>query len=215
MRLKTRLACLAAALLTLGLSGSVSAQLATRPAEEWIRTLETPARIASLKINETLARLKLKPGDIVADIGAGTGVFSLPLAQAVKPGRAYAVDIDEALLAHISDKAGEQGMMNLKTVYGDFADPLLPEPVDVALINDVLHHIEKREEYLKALAGYMKPTGRIAIIEFIPAQGGHRDQPELQISKQTATGWLAAVGFKPVEDIPLFDDKWFVIYAKQ
>ena len=77
-------------------------QLASRPADEWVKTLESPTRIASLKIDETIAKLQLKPGDVVADIGAGSGVFDAPLAAAVTSGatrgKVYAVDIDQGLL---------------------------------------------------------------------------------------------------------------------
>jgi ubiquinone/menaquinone biosynthesis C-methylase UbiE len=193
-----------------------SAQLANRTAEEWIATLETNARVQGLKVAETIAKLGLKPGQLVADIGAGSGVFSLRFSLVVKPGgKVYAVDVDEKLLEHIVEAATEQGIINVETIYGEFDDPTLPAPVDLAFINDVLHHIEHRELYLKNLAGYLKPTGRIAIIDFKPGQGGHRDQPELQVSQEQATAWLAAAGLKPVEEIKdLFTDKWFVIYGK-
>jgi len=199
-----------------GLARPAAAQLANRSAEEWIKTLESKNRLESLKIYETLAALKLKPGMKVADIGAGTGVFTIPLAQAVKPGgTAYAVDIDQALLDHIAEKATEQGMTNVQVVLGAFTDPNLPDDVDFALINDVLHHIDKRAEYLKNLAGYLKPGGRIAVIEFIPGQGGHQNQPELQVSQETATKWMADVGLKPIENFnKMFTDKWFVIFGK-
>jgi arsenite methyltransferase len=210
------LACLATLLLTLGLPYPAAAQLASRPADEWIRTLETPSRLESLKIYETLAALKVKPGQIVADIGAGTGVFTIPLAQATKPGGAvYAEDIDQALLDVISEKATEQGMMNVHAVLGEFGDPNLPVDIDLALINDVLHHIKDRAAYLKTLAAYLKPGGRIAIIEFIPEQGGHKGEPELQVSQEQATKWMADAGLKPVDQIKLFTDKWFVVYGKQ
>jgi arsenite methyltransferase len=210
------LACLATLLLTLGLPHPAAAQLASRPADEWIRTLETPSRLESLKIYETLAALKVKPGQIVADIGAGTGVFTIPLAQATKPGGAvYAEDIDQALLDVISEKATEQGMMNVHAVLGEFGDPNLPVDIDLALINDVLHHIKDRAAYLKTLAAYLKPGGRVAIIEFIPEQGGHKGEPELQVSQEQATKWMADAGLKPVDQIKLFTDKWFVVYGKQ
>src|SRR4051794_21233523 len=83
-----------------------AAQLAARSAEEWIKTLETPTRIAGLKIPETIDALKLKPGQTVADIGAGTGLFTLPMALKVKPGgTVYGVDIDKELVDYISEKA--------------------------------------------------------------------------------------------------------------
>jgi ubiquinone/menaquinone biosynthesis C-methylase UbiE len=216
MRFRKVLVPLATLLLTLGLSQPAAAQLAPRPADEWIKTLETPARLEGLKIYETVAALKVKAGQIVADIGAGTGVFTIPLAQATKPGgTVYAVDIDQALLDVISEKATEQGMMNVKVVLGEFGDPDLPVDIDLALINDVLHHIQDRAGYLKTLGAYLKPGGRIAVIEFIPEQGGHKGQPELQVSQDQATKWMADAGLKPVEQIKLFTDKWFVIYGKQ
>lgn len=215
MRTRKCSALAAVLFLSLGLARPAAAQLANRSAEEWIKTLESKTRLEGLKIYETMAALKVKPGMIVADIGAGTGVFTIPLGQAVKPGGiAYAVDIDQALLDHIADKAGEQGMMNVQVVLGEFTDPNLPVNIDLALINDVLHHIEKRAEYLKNLAAYLKPGGRIAVIEFIPEQGGHRGQPELQVSQAQATKWMADVGLKPLEEIKIFTDKWFVIFGK-
>jgi len=193
----------------------VSAQLAGRTAEEWINTLESAARLNSLKISETIAKLGLKPGQSVADIGAGTGIFSTRLALAVRPGgTVYAVDIDQALLDHIAEAATEQGIGNVQTVLGEFDDPALPDNVDLAFINDVLHHIEHRDVYLKNLAAYLKPNGRIALIEFKPGQGGHREDTKLQVSQDQATAWMTAAGLKQLEVIDLFPDKYFVIYGK-
>ena len=195
----------------------LDAQLAGRPAEEWIKTLESPQRIQNLKVNETVAKLGLKPGDVVADLGAGSGVFEGALAGAVGPkGTVYAVDIDQKLLDAINKKAADAHVANVKTVLGKFTDPALPASnVDVAFINDVLHHIEDRGAYLKNLGRYLKPSGRIALIDFHPEQGGHRNQPELQVSKEAAAALMADAGFKPVEEVPLFTDKYFVIYARR
>jgi ubiquinone/menaquinone biosynthesis C-methylase UbiE len=192
-----------------------AAQLGTRTAEEWIKTLESTNRIQGLKIQETIGALQLKPGLIVADIGAGTGVFTLPLARAVRPGgTVYAVEVDEKLLAHITETAEEQGVANVQPVYGEYHDPLLPVPVDLAFIHDVLHHIEKRAEYVKNLAKYLKPDGKIAVVEFRPGQGGHRTDEAMQVTQPQAAEWMAAAGLKPVEEIKLFEDKWYVIYGK-
>jgi ubiquinone/menaquinone biosynthesis C-methylase UbiE len=207
---------LAAASLCLGIAQPAHAQLASRSAEEWIRTLESPQRIAGLKVDETLAALHLKAGDVVADIGAGSGIFEAPLAQAVSPrGMVYAVDIEQGLVDHIAQRAGEMHLANVQGVLGRFTDPSLPvRNVDLALINDVLHHIQDRAAYLKNLAGYLKPSGRVAVIEFVPERGGHRNQPELQITLQQGTALMAAAGLAPVEKIELFPDKWFVIYGQ-
>jgi ubiquinone/menaquinone biosynthesis C-methylase UbiE len=215
MRIFNALA-LSAFVAAVGFAQPAAAQLGGRSAEEWMKTLDSPTRVQSLKITEVVAALKLRPGMIVADIGAGTGVFSLPLARAVRPGgKLYAVEVDEQLLAHISEVGTEQGVTNIETVYAEFHDPLLPPGVDLAFIHDVLHHIEARDAYLKALAGYLKTGGRIAVIDFKTGAGGHRNDPGMQLGQEQVTAMMAKVGMKPIEEIPLFEDKWFVIFAKQ
>src|SRR6185503_11603947 len=142
---------------------------------EWIRELDAADRVTGLKIPEVIAALKIKAGQVIADIGAGSGVFSLPMGRAVRPGgTVYAVDIDQELLNHIEMEATEQGMVNVKPVMGGGSDPLLPVDVDLVFMNDVLHHIEDRANYLATVALYLKPGGRIAIIDFQSGQGPHK-----------------------------------------
>jgi 2-polyprenyl-3-methyl-5-hydroxy-6-metoxy-1,4-benzoquinol methylase len=198
------------------LSASVAAQLASRPAAEWVKTLETSERLAGLRIDEIVTAMKLRPGDVVADLGAGSGPFVVPFARAVTPtGKVYAVDIDKGFFPLIQSKTKEAGVANVQTVLGEFTDPKLPlADVDVAFFHDVLHHIENRQAYLESLMKYLKPTARIVVVEYNPAQSPHSDQPELQVSKDQASAWLAPAGFKPAEDVALFPDKWFVIYRR-
>jgi ubiquinone/menaquinone biosynthesis C-methylase UbiE len=88
--------------------------------------------------------------------------------------------------------------------------------VNLAFIHDVLHHIEQRAEYVKALARTLKPDGRIALIEFHPGRGGHKDQKEMQVSREAAARWMADAGLVPVQEVAdLFSDKWFVIYGRR
>lgn len=205
---------LAAALV---LPATASAQLASRPAQEWLKTLDSPNRVARLKIDETIAKLRMSAGQNVADIGAGSGLFSLPLAKAVSPGgKVYAVEIEQGLLDHIAARAKELQVTNLHTVLGQFSDPNLPaDGIDLAFLHDVLHHIEHRADYLRNLTRYLKPTGRIAVIDFYPDLGPHKDDPSLQVTKDHTAAWLAALGFKPVQEVELFTDKWFVVYSRE
>jgi ubiquinone/menaquinone biosynthesis C-methylase UbiE len=191
-------------------------QLGTRPADAWIATLENPARVNGLKIDEVVSRLRVQPGSSIADIGAGAGAFEGALSAAVGPtGVVYAVDIEQGLLDHIAARAKTLGLTNVRVVLGQYADPALPtRSITTALIYDVLHHIQDRETYLKNLARYLAPGGRVAVIDFVPGKGGHAKDAEQQISRQQTDAWMAAAGLKPVEDIQLFDDKWFAIYAK-
>ena len=201
-----------------GLLAPLSAgQLASRPAAEWIEVLDSPERLAGLHIDEVIAKLQLKPGTVVADLGAGSGSFSLPFARAVGPtGKVYAVEVDEAMVEHIRRKAAGQRVTNIQAVLGKFADPALPAAdVDVAFFHDVLHHITDRAGYLKQVPHYLKAAGRIAVIEFHPRASPHRDDPRLHVSKEQARALLNDVGFVPAEEFALFDDKWFVIYARR
>jgi ubiquinone/menaquinone biosynthesis C-methylase UbiE len=213
-----RRACVIAAAIAVAcvLPAVVDGQLASRPAAEWIETLESPERVASLKTNEVIARLNLKPGDVVADLGAGTGLFAFPLARAVGSGRVYAVELDEDFLTHIRGKAKEEGVTNIVPVLGKFTDPALPaRDVDVAFFHDVLHHVENRSAYIKSVARYVKPGGRIVVIEFNPGDSPHKDQPQLVVSKEQTAAWMADTGFVPSDDVQMFADKWFVVYRRK
>lgn len=204
---------------TLAVGVDASAQIGGRETKEWIKNLERPERIAGLKIDQVISLLKLKQGDNVADIGAGAGAFSLPFAKTVAPsGKVYAVDIDSGLLDYIAQKAKREEITNLHPVKGEFSDPKLPNrDIDVAFFHDVLHHIENRQGYLKALAGYIKSTGRIALIEMNrdDPKTPHRNNPEMLLSKDEVKNWMAAAGFYPADEFDLFGSpKWFIVYAR-
>jgi ubiquinone/menaquinone biosynthesis C-methylase UbiE len=220
MRTKYFLALsLFALLVSVGATETV-AQLGGREAPDWIDRLERPDRLAGLKIEQIVQRLALKPGMVIADIGAGSGVFSRPLAKAVAPsGKVYAVDIDQRLLDHINQKAKQENISNIRTVLGKFEDPAIPaKDVDMAFIHDVLHHIEKRDAYLKALANYIKPNGMITIIEMDrnDPNTAHKAEPDLLVTRADVDKWMASMGFHPAkEHNDLFPGtKWFVIYQK-
>jgi len=199
-----------------GITPAAFAQLGARPTEQWLKTLDSANRVAKLKVDDVIAALKLKPGTVVADIGAGSGAFTLPLAAAVSPaGKVYAVDIDQGLVDHVAQRAKEAKANNVHPHLGSFTDPKLPQrDVDVAFIFDVLHHIENRSEYLKNLAPYLKPSGRIAIVDFHPELGPHKDDASLQVTRDQADAWLAALGFKKTTEHALYTDKWFVVYSR-
>lgn len=204
--------------LTIGMSGVTMAQLGGRPAGTWITMLERPERIAGLKVDEIIGRLDLKPGQVVADIGAGPGIFSLALAKAVGPtGKVYAEEVDQAFVDHINQKLQVQHVTNVQPVLGAFTDPKLPAAVDMAFFHDVLHHIEDRTGFLKALAPSVKAAGRIAIVEYDAVKGPHNAAPALQVTKEQLDAWMADIGFKPIQRIDdLFTDaRWFVIYGRK
>jgi ubiquinone/menaquinone biosynthesis C-methylase UbiE len=204
-------------LVLLGGLSAASAQLGSRSADDWAAVLDREQRVSGLKIREVVSRLNLEPGDVVADIGAGTGVFSGPLAQAVAPaGTLLAVEIDQGLLDHIAQRARQEKVTNIQPVLGEFDDPNLPSRIDVAFFHDVLHHIEHRQAYLKKLATYLEPDGRVVVIDlmFDRPDGPHRNQPEMHITQEQVRRWMAAAGFPVMQEIDLFEDKFFVVFRR-
>ena len=194
-----------------GLTCAFAFQLAQRPAAEYIASMDQPDRV--LKIDEVIAKLQLKPGDIVADIGSGSGSFSIPMAKAVAPnGILYAVDIDQAMLDHVAERARKEGVSNLRTVLGEYDDPKLPvKNGDVAFFHRVLHMIEHRQAYVNATAKYLKPDGRIVVID--------KNREDVQgswmwLNQSDVDTWMAAISFYPAEHFSVFDDRYFVSYQR-
>jgi ubiquinone/menaquinone biosynthesis C-methylase UbiE len=203
------------AALVLMLAADAAPQLASRSTDEWIKLLESPDRVKGLRIDEIVGKLRLKTGEVVADVGAGTGVFSLPLARAVGSGKVYAVEVDRGLVDYIRTKASTQKVGNVETVLGQFTDPALPsKDVDLAFFHDVLHHIADRPGYLARLVTYMKPSARMAFVEMDAVHGAHRNEPALQLTREQLDGWMTNLGFKRQERADLSQDKWFAVYGR-
>lgn len=193
--------------------GTASAQLNQLPAKEYISRMDRESRLATLKVGDVIAKLKLKPGDIVADIGSGSGAFSIPFAKAVAPnGIVYAVDIDKGMLSYVADKAKKEGVTNLRTVLGEYNDPKLPvHNVDVAFFHRVLHMIQNRQLYLDNTAPYLRPDGRIVIIDKNPDQSPNS---WMWLKQSDVDIWMAAISFYPAQQFHLFTDRYFVVYQR-
>lgn len=215
MRIFARVVVLSA-MVTFAPGPAIEAQLASRPAEEWIKTLDGPTRVASLKIDEVVAAIRLEPGHVVADIGAGSGLFVVSLARTVGPkGRVFAVEIDEGFFPGIVKRAADAGVGNVQTVLGTFTDPALPvKNIDAAFFHDVLHHVAGRAEYLKALAPYLSSTGRIIVVDYEGGQGPHRADATLQVPREQLSSWMAAIGFRQVDEVKLFTDKYVLVFGR-
>lgn len=114
-----------------------------------------------------IAELGLSPGQRVADLGAGGGYFTFRLAEAVSPGGiVYAADVDEAMNERLERLARERGADAVQVVLAATDDPKLPEPVDLIFTSNTYHHIEARPAYLERAARYLRPGGRIAVVEY-------------------------------------------------
>ena len=198
-------------LLGIGLADASAFQLQQRPAEDYIKLMDRPDRV--VKVDEVIAKLQLKPGDIVADVGSGSGTFSIPMAKAIAPnGILYAVDIDQKMLDYVAERAKKEGVTNLRTVLGEYDDPKMPvKDVDVAFFHRTLHMIEHRQTYVNSTAKYLKPDGRIVVIDRNRVDSG---ESWMWLEQSDVDTWMAAISFYPAEKFSVFDDRYFVSYQR-
>ena len=134
--------------------------------ERYAKSFDDPARDAWQMPDRVISTLKLAEDASVADIGAGTGYFSVRLARVVPRGTVYAVDVEPKMLEYIRKRATGSALTNLVAVQGDSVSPRLPKAVDLALVVDTYHHIPNRVDYFKRLATGLTAGGRLAIIDF-------------------------------------------------
>ena len=130
------------------------------------KRFDDPARDAWQQPDRVIEALGLKRGQTVADIGAGTGYFTIRLAKSEAAPKVYAVDIEPSMVNYLRERAAQDKLNNVVAVQAAADTPNLPETVDLVLIVDTFHHIGGREVYFRKLAKSLKPGGRVAIVDF-------------------------------------------------
>ncbi len=175
--------------------------------------LERGSRQREERTDLLIERLPLKPSDHVADIGAGTGYFSFPVAARVPEGRVYAVDIQPEMLAMLRARGDELGVSNVEAVQGSIRDPgLAPESIDLAFIVDAYHEFSHPREMGDALAAALRPGGRLVLVEYrgedprVPIKRLHK-MTEIQVRREIeALGllWESTEDYLPQQHVITF-----------
>jgi ubiquinone/menaquinone biosynthesis C-methylase UbiE len=179
--------------------------------QEYIKLLESERRVEQLQVERVVETLKCLPGQKIADLGAGSGLFTRPIARKVgAEGKVYAIDIDPELLKHIEKTAQAAGLANIQTVLAAEDDPKIPEPVDLIVIIDTLHHIRNQALYLKNLRHYLRPSGRIAVIDF--SENWPSGHEKMKFSLTELEQWMSTAGFKRIEKHDFLENNFFLIY---
>jgi cyclopropane fatty-acyl-phospholipid synthase-like methyltransferase len=155
--------------------------------------------------------LALEPGARVADLGSGGGYFTFRLARAVPAGRVYAVDVDAGLNAYVAERAREEGLGNVQVVLAEYADPKLPEPVDLVFTSNTYHHLEDRTRYFANAKQYLRPQGRVAILELSEAPSWFL--PSHTTSAGTIRSEMEAAGYRFVEAHDFLERQHFLVFA--
>jgi arsenite methyltransferase len=182
----------------------------------YIKVLEDPGRQQWQKPDEVVKKLDLRPGEAIADIGAGAGYFTLRFARAVGlTGKVYAVDIDPGMLAYITGRAKQDHLENIRTVLAQPHDPeLAPSSVDLIFICDTLHHISDRKEYFSLLARALKPGGRLVNIDFYKRSLPVGPPVEMKIAEPDMIDEAQSAGFHLTREFDFLPYQYFLVFAR-
>ena len=180
-------------------------------AEKWAQVFDDPARDAWQKPHEVIGALKLAPDAAVADIGSGTGYFSVRLAHMVPKGRVYGVDIEPDMVKYLAERAQKENLANLTSIAAVPDDPRLPAPVNLVIMVDTYHHIDDRERYFRKLRASLKPGGRVAIIDF------HMESPSgppksARIAPDRVKAEMKKAGYALAEEHAFLPNQYFLIF---
>lgn len=186
---------------------------------EFIGRFEKEGRDAFDHRQEIVAVLGVKPGMTVADVGAGTGLFTRLFSPLVgEAGKVFAVDVTPTFVAHVEETAKEQG---LKNVVGVVCTPndvrLPPQSVDLVFICDVYHHFEFPQATMLSIRKALKPDGRLVLIDFHRIKGVSSDfiMNHVRAGQEVFTREIIDAGFKPLgEEKNLLKESYFVRFEK-
>ena len=175
-------------------SGRVIAGVMGHEGAPW---LDRPEREAEERPSRAIQELKLEPGMVVADFGAGSGYYTERLARAVGPtGRVLAVDLQQEMLQMVGTRARKLGLTNIELVRSTPDDPRLPSGVvDLILMVDVYHELADPQRVLRAMKSSLSPRGRIAILEFrkedlkVPIREEHKMSVQQAVQEFGAEGY--------------------------
>ena len=183
-------------------------------AKNWAQVFDDPKRDATQKPHEVIMALALKPDAVVADIGSGTGYFSVRFAHAVPQGRVYGVDTEPDMVKYLAERVKREKLTNVTAIAAAPDDPRLPEKVDLIVMVDVFHHIADRVRYLKKLQASLKPGGRIAIIDF--RKNSPAGPPaSARIAPDRVKSELKSAGYAFVQEHTFLPNQYFLVFGRQ
>ncbi len=178
--------------------------------------LERPSREQEEQPSKIFNALQLKPKDVVADIGAGTGYMSFRIASSLPQGKVLAVDIQPEMLEIIEYLKKEKNITNVETILATQSDPNLPvESVDLAFMVDAYHEFEYPREIMEGITKALKVGGRVALVEyraenpFIMIKRLHKMTQKQAIKEMKAVGltWVETKNLLPQQHLMIFQKK--------
>lgn len=188
--------------------------------EEWTKKFETESREIFHLREQIVTAAGVKPGMAMADIGAGTGLFTLHFARAVgAEGKVFAVEIAKNFLAHIKARAANASAANVQTVLCTEKSVELPEAsIDLAFICDVYHHFEYPQATLATLHKALKPGGELVVIDFKRILGVSSDfiMGHVRAGQEVFESEITAAGFEKIGEVKeLLKENYFVRFRRK
>ena len=167
--------------------------------------------------DKALDAIDLRPGMTVADIGAGTGYFSLRIARRIGPsGKVYANDIQPEMLEKLRANAQREKLANIETVLGSEADPKLPAgKIDLVLLVDVYHEFSRPQEMLQHIRAALKPEGRLILLEYRKEDPAVPIRPEHKMSVPEVKAEIEPEGYKLDKVIETLPRQHILVFRKQ
>jgi arsenite methyltransferase len=177
--------------------------------------LDDPKRDEYQKPHEVIMALMLKPGEIVADIGAGSGYFTFRLARHVgDTGRIYAVDVSPEMIVHLNRRIRDLKVNNVVSMLCAPDDPLLPDhSVDRFFICDTWHHIGDHPHYLALLKKMLRPGGQVVMVDFKKTQTPVGPPIEMRISRDDLVHEMETNGFRLSAEHSFLGYQYFLIFT--
>jgi ubiquinone/menaquinone biosynthesis C-methylase UbiE len=179
----------------------------------YIAALEDPKRDAYQKPHEVMQALAVREGEVIADIGAGSGYFAVRLAHHVGPaGRVYAVDVSPDMVRHLHARVRDLGLPNLVPILAPPDDPLLPQPVDRFLVVNVWHHIDDQPGYLARMRTSLKPGGQVVMIDFHKRELPVGPPMAMKIAREDLIRQMEAHGFRVAQEHTFLPYQYFLVF---
>ena len=186
-----------------------------RDSKAYIGALEDPKRDAYQKPHESVHALGLKAGEVIADIGAGSGYFTFHLARHVgETGKVYAVDVSADMILHINRRIRETKANNVVSVLAEPDDPLLPDQsVNRFFVCNVWHHVENQMKYLSLMKKMLKPSGEIVMIDFHKKDLPVGPPLHMKIAREDLIKQMASNGFRLTKEHTFLPYQYFLVFA--
>lgn len=167
------------------------------------------------KPEEVLKHMNLKPGDVVADIGAGDGYFTRRFAEAVQPGGlALGLEVSQSKVESMTRAAERLGLDNFKAVQVKYDDPgLEPGSVDVVFLCNAYHHLSRRVDYFKTTSTGLKKNGRVVIVDFYNKEMPIGPPPGHTLSREVVIKEMSEAGYKLLEDKDFLEYQYYLEFG--